>query len=84
MAKEKDMSVDQTTKTTELNPAAGDPVADTLRKQDQILVRIPVRPDVKQKFVMVWVNGHSYQIERGKDVMVPKTVRDILIEAGEI
>lgn len=59
-------------------------IAAKLALQPKRKVRIPFRDDIKQKFVMVWVNGHSFQIARGVDVEVPQTVYEILVEAGEI
>lgn len=59
-------------------------IAEALAKQPKRMVRIPSREGIKQPFVMVWVNGHSYQITRGLDVEVPQTVYEILVESGEI
>lgn len=58
--------------------------AEILAKQPKRAVRLPTRDDVKQRFVMVWINGHSFQIKRGVDVEVPESVYKILVESGEI
>jgi hypothetical protein len=58
--------------------------SEMLARQPKRTVRIPVRDDVKQRFVMVWVNGHSFQIMRGVDVDVPESVYNILVESAYI
>lgn len=47
---------------------------------------IRLRPESKAKpgEQTVQVNGYTYQIKRGETVSVPKTVYDILVEAGEV
>ncbi|MED1948992.1 hypothetical protein [Brevibacillus centrosporus] len=72
--------------------------ASVLKEQDKVKVRLYLSPDEKNKleaqekegkqvqwpFQTVCVNGHIYQIQRGKTVEVPQTVAEILEQAGEI
>lgn len=72
--------------------------AELLKEQPQVKIRIYLSPEEKKKLdaakasgknvdwpsEFVSVNGHNYQIQKGVDVEVPQTVRDILEEAGLI
>jgi hypothetical protein len=72
--------------------------AELLKEQPQVRIRLYLSPEEKKKLEaskasgknvewpseFVSVNGHSYQIQKGVDVDVPETVRDILEEAGLI
>jgi hypothetical protein len=69
-----------------------------LNEQPKAKVRIFLPPDERKKletakengknvewpFETVSVNGHIYQIQRGVDVEVPQTVKEILENAGLI
>jgi hypothetical protein len=49
--------------------------------------RVRIRKDKNDKgpnYETVQVNGYTFTIMKGVDVMVPQTVRDILVEAGII
>lgn len=48
--------------------------------EEKVLVRIPIdQLNLEDKTKTVMINGKFYEIERGKDVYVPKEVREILI-----
>ena len=54
-----------------------------LKEEPKVKIRLPKDPLNKgNTHVPVVVNGYAYQIERGKDVEVPETVRDILEDSG--
>jgi hypothetical protein len=69
-----------------------------LQAQEKVKIKLHLHPDTKKKleaqeaegkqvqwpYQTVCVNGHVYQIQRGKTVEVPKTVAEILEQAGEI
>lgn len=56
-----------------------------LKAQEKVKVRIPLREGEKpDAFEVVSINGHIYQIQKGKDVEVPVGVRAILIKSGRI
>lgn len=83
-----DAEMDKVTKTT----------AELLRDQPKVKVRIYLNPDERKKLetakeagkAVVWpsefvsINGHNYQIQKGVDVEVPQTVKEILEDAGLI
>jgi hypothetical protein len=55
-----------------------------LAAQDKFTIRL--RPESKEKpgEQTVQINGYLFQIKRGEQVRVPKSVYDILVEAGEV
>lgn len=56
-----------------------------LRKEPMVLVTIPKSElNPNELSVPVTINGYTYNILRGKEVEVPKTVKDILKEAKYI
>jgi hypothetical protein len=56
-----------------------------LDAQPKFLVRIRKDPNGKgPNYETVQINGYTFTIMKGKDVEVPQTVRDILVEAGII
>lgn len=58
--------------------------AATLRK-DLVEIKIPIDPLNKtDKTVDVIINGYRWTIERGKDVKVPRAVKEILSDAKYI
>lgn len=70
--------------------------AEVMREQDKIKVKLYLDPEEKQKFeaqeragkLVQWpaefvgVNGHNYLIHRGKEVEVPRSVYEVLENAG--
>lgn len=72
--------------------------AELLREQPQVKIKIYMSPEEKRKLEsakengknMEWpselvsVNGHNYQIQKGIEVEVPQTVKEILEQAGLI
>lgn len=72
--------------------------AELLKEQPQVKIRIYLSPEERKKLEaakssgknvewpseFVSVNGHNYQIQKGIDVEVPQTVKEILEEAGLI
>ena len=58
--------------------------AETLKK-DLVEVKIPIDPLNKtDKTVDVIINGYRWTIERGKEVKVPRAVKEILTDAKYI
>lgn len=55
-----------------------------LKGQEKVEIRLPKSPFKGDNTRNVCVNGYIYQIERGVKVKVPKTVAEILEQAGEI
>lgn len=55
---------------------------DALELQPKVGVRLPKAGKNEPNFETVQINGYTYQIMRGHDVLVPQAVRDILIEAN--
>lgn len=53
-----------------------------LDAQPKVQVRLPKATKTEPNFETVQINGYTYQIMRGQDVMVPLAVREILIEAN--
>ena len=59
-------------------------IAATLKK-DLVEIKIPIDPLNKtDKTVDVIINGYRWTIERGKDVKVPRAVKEILSDAQYI
>lgn len=72
--------------------------AEELKAQDKVKVRLPLDPQrrkqlesdlengkkVEWPFQVVSINGHIYQIQLGKEVEVPKSVAEVLEQAGLI
>ena len=54
-----------------------------LEKESKVSVRIKADPKDKED-VPVRINGYVYQIKRGEFVKVPKTVAELLAQAGYI
>lgn len=52
--------------------------------QPKVSVRLPKSDKNAPNFETVQINGHTFQIMRGTDVMVPQAVKDILVEANII
>lgn len=80
-----DAEMDKVTKST----------AQQLKEQNQVKVKIFLSPEERKKlessgkniewpFETVQINGHTYQIQRGIEVEVPQSVKDILEQAGLI
>ena len=58
--------------------------AETLKK-DLVEIKIPIDPLNKtDKTVDVIINGYRWTIERGKEVKVPRAVKEILTDAKYI
>ena len=58
--------------------------AETLKK-DLVEIKIPIDPLNKtDKTVDVIINGYRWTIERGKEVIVPRAVKEILTDAKYI
>ena len=58
--------------------------AETLKK-DLVEIKIPIDPLNKtDKTVDVIINGYRWTIERGKEVKVPRTVKELLTDAQYI
>ena len=58
--------------------------AETLKK-DLVEVKIPIDPLNKtDKTVNVIINGYRWTIERGKEVKVPRAVKELLTDAKYI
>lgn len=56
-----------------------------LDKEPKFTIRIRKDTDPKApNYETVQINGYTFTIMKGKDVEVPKTVRDILMEANII
>ena len=54
-------------------------------KKDLVEIKIPIDPLNKtDKTVDVIINGYRWTIERGKDVKVPRAVKEILSDAQYI
>jgi hypothetical protein len=52
---------------------------------DKVIVRVPIDPlNPQLKTETVIINGHFYEIERGKDVEVPNFVKDVLVKGNRI
>ncbi|UVI31213.1 hypothetical protein [Paenibacillus spongiae] len=80
--------MDQITKTT----------ADLLREQPKVKIKIYLAPDERKRLEsakeagkkvewpseFVSINGHNFQIQKGVEVEVPETVKEILEQAGLI
>jgi hypothetical protein len=49
----------------------------------KVSIRLPRAGKDDPNFETVQINGYTYQIMRGQDVMVPQLVKDILVE-GEL
>jgi hypothetical protein len=72
--------------------------AEELKNQEKVKVRLHLPPDQKQKleaamaqgkeiqwpYQVVAINGYIYQIQLGKTVEVPKSVAEVLEQAGLI
>ena len=58
--------------------------AETLKK-DLVEIKIPIDPLNKtDRTVDVIINGYRWTIERGKEVKVPRTVKELLTDAQYI
>ncbi len=58
--------------------------AETLKK-DLVEIKIPIDPLNKtDKVVDVIINGYRWTIERGKEVKVPRAVKELLTDANYI
>lgn len=56
-----------------------------LAKEEQIRIRIREdKNNPNYKFERLWVNGVEYDVEVGTDVVVPKTIYDMLVRKGII
>jgi hypothetical protein len=55
-----------------------------LDAQEKFTVRLPQARKSEVNYVVVGVNGHNYQIQRGVSVEVPETVYNLLVEANII
>lgn len=59
-------------------------IAETLKK-DLVEIKIPIDPLNKtDRTVDVIINGYRWTIERGKEVKVPRAVKEILTDAKYI
>lgn len=59
-------------------------IAEALKK-DLVEIKIPIDPLNKtDRTVDVIINGYRWTIERGKEVKVPRTVKEILTDAKYI
>ncbi|KDE46296.1 UNVERIFIED_ORG: hypothetical protein BDK47_13327 [Anoxybacillus amylolyticus] len=72
--------------------------AEELKNQEKVKVRLHLPPEQKQKleaameqgkevqwpYQVVAINGYVYQIQLGKTVEVPKSVAEVLEQAGLI
>ena len=59
-------------------------IAETLKK-DLVEIKIPIDPLNKtDRTVDVIINGYRWTIERGKEVKVPRAVKEILTDATYI
>jgi hypothetical protein len=55
------------------------------KNNDKVIVRVPIDPlNPQLKTETVIVNGHFYEIERGKDVEVPTFVKEVLATGKRI
>ena len=58
---------------------------EALDKQEKFTIRLRKDPDPKAlNYETCQINGYTFYIKRGEDVVVPLAVRNILIEAGII
>ena len=61
-------------------------VGEELNKQEKIRIQLfqnrQPQPQLPDKTVNI--NGYIFQIQRGKSVSVPRTVYEVLVQAGEI
>lgn len=54
-------------------------------KKDLTEIKIPIDPlNKKDKTVDVFINGYRWTIEKGKEVKVPKAVKELLVNAKYI
>ncbi|WP_026562492.1 hypothetical protein [Bacillus sp. J37] len=70
--------------------------ASVLKEQEEVTVKLYLNPEERKKleaakesgknvnwpYQVVGINGYNYQIQLGKEVKVPKTVAEILEQAG--
>lgn len=45
---------------------------------EMVEVRLPKAPKTEQNFQFVGVNGRAFQVPKGKSVMVPKPVAEVI------
>lgn len=60
-------------------------VKEVLDKEERIPVTIPISELNPQDLVVpVTINGYTYSIKRGEEVLIPRTVKELLSEAKYI
>ena len=85
MAKNTNVNNNENKENENVNTNVNNNEAATKTVEKKVKITIPQDPlNKNDSFVPVAINGHIWQITRGKEVEVPKEVARILKEAGYI